>query len=127
MTGQSGNMVCIVDDDDAVRDSLKVMLQAHGMQVRDFASASEFLKDESALRCRCLILDLHMPVMSGMELLETLRANNVGVPTLMVTGRPDADIAERLRRSGSTALLAKPVTDSELLGCIEAAFTTSLH
>ncbi len=119
--------ICIVDDDDAVRDSLKVLLESHGMQVRDFASPADFLRGNAARECRCLVLDLHMPAMSGLELLETLRASAVNVPTVMVTGNADPNLALRLKDAGLSALLIKPVADGELLDRIANACAFSLH
>lgn len=127
MTDESGQTICIVDDDDAVRDSMKVMLESYGLQVRDFASARDLLREGVAENCRCLVLDLHMPVMSGLELLETLRAQNVAVPAVMVTGQPDPRLAPRLERAGLCGVLAKPVSDTELLDRITFAIASSLH
>jgi two-component system response regulator FixJ len=120
-------MICIVDDDDAVRDSLKIMLESYGMQVRDFASATALLSEDGVKNCLCLVLDLHMPVMSGLELIETLRAQNVGVPAVMVTGQPDPRLALRLERAGLSGVLAKPVSDTDLLDRISFAIASSLH
>jgi two-component system response regulator FixJ len=119
--------ICIVDDDDAVRDSLKIMLESCSMRVRDFASARDFLECAGYRDCRCLILDLHMPVMSGLELLETLRAQKVEVPAVMVTGRPEPQLAIRLENAGLSGLLAKPVDDCELLDRIARAISSAQH
>lgn len=127
MTEELDQTICIVDDDDAVRDSLKVMLESYGMQVRDFASAADLLNEGGAKNCCCLVLDLHMPVMSGLELLETLRAQNVRVPAVMVTGQPDLSLASRLEKAGLSGVLAKPVSDTELIDRIISAITSSLH
>lgn len=127
MTDPFQDTVCIVDDDEAVRDSLKAMLESYGLPVRDFPSALAFLEAGDYHHCRCLILDLHMPVMTGLELLETLRAKNVAVPALMVTGQPDPRLAPRLAKAGLSALLAKPVSDDVLLARIADAVGATTH
>jgi two-component system response regulator FixJ len=119
--------ICVVDDDYAVRDSLKVMLESCGLRVRDFASARDFLECADYRDCPCLILDLHMPVMSGLELLESLRAQNVAIPAVMVTGRPEPLLATRLENAGLAVVLAKPVHDGELLDRIARAISSAQH
>lgn len=119
--GPSAPMVCIVDDDDDVRDSLKALLEAHGLRVRDFASALAFLEGEGARDCGCLLLDLHMPAMSGLELLECLRAEDVDIPALMITGQSDPALSPRLQRAGLLGILPKPVSEGELLTSIAGA------
>lgn len=127
MTRTETPFICIVDDDDAVRDSMKVMLESYGHNVRDFASARDFLDQSGFDACGCLVLDLHMPVMSGIELLETLRAKNIAVPAVMVTGQPDPQLASRLESAKLSSLLAKPVTDIELLDRIANAISQYQH
>ncbi len=127
VTDDLSSAVCVIDDDEAVRDSLKLLLESHGLQVRDFASPVEFLERRAFRNCRCLVLDLHMPLMSGLELLETLREKNIGVPVVMVTGRPDPLLARRFEKAGLSAVLAKPVSDEELLDRIATAIATSLN
>ncbi|MGB8363699.1 MAG: response regulator transcription factor [Rhizomicrobium sp.] len=126
-TQDDARTICIVDDDDAVRDSLKVLLESYGMQVRDFASPADFLRGSAARECRCLVVDLHMPAMNGLELLETLRAREVNVPAVMVTGNADPNLALRLKNAGLSALLIKPVADDELLDHIALACASPLH
>jgi two-component system response regulator FixJ len=119
--------ICIIDDDEAVRDSTRLMLETCGMTVREFASPREFLNERAFENCACLVLDLHMPAMSGLDLLEVLRAKNIAVPAVMVTGYPREDLAARLWNAGLSALLQKPVSESELLDRIATAIASSLH
>ena len=113
--------VCIVDDDDAVRDSMRVLVESYGHPVSDYASAMTFLDDLRDSEPGCLLLDLHMPGMNGLELVELLRRRHVRTPVIVVTARNDPQQSQRLRDAGVLALLNKPVTDNELIGWIEQA------
>lgn len=112
-------MVHVVDDDDAVRDSVRSLLESHGFAVRDYASARAFLADGGD--GGCLLLDLHMPEMSGLDLLETLRTRRNDIPTIIMTGRSDAGLKARAQRSGAIAFLDKPVDEDELMNSISHA------
>jgi two-component system response regulator FixJ len=109
--------VCIVDDDDAVRDSLCLLLDSYGMTTRSYASPGHFLKD-AGTEADCLIFDLHMPEMTGLELAETLRARNIATPIIIITGRGDPVLAARIQRAGIAAVLSKPVGEEELVASI---------
>ena len=110
-------MVNIIDDDDAVRDSTRALLESYGYQVRDHASAEHFLRDTEASPL-CLLVDQHMPGMNGLDLLEHLRAKGDKTPALMMTGRSDPTLEPRATRIGVT-LLHKPVPEEQLLSWIE--------
>lgn len=114
------SIVCIVDDDEAVRDSLRLLLDSYGMATRAYATPAQFLKD-AASPADCLIFDLHMPEMTGLELAETLRARNVSTPIIIITGRSDPNLAPRMQRAGIAAVLSKPVGEEDLVACINAA------
>jgi two-component system response regulator FixJ len=116
--------IYIVDDDSAVRDSLRALLEAFGMDVRDYGSAKAFLADPYGNKRGCLILDLHMPEMSGIELLEVLRERDSSLPVIMFTGRGDINLRDRAERSGAIALLAKPVDTELLLQTIQRVAST---
>src|SRR4051812_2443030 len=111
----------IVDDDDAVRDSMRALLESLGFAVQDYNSALDFLNRGGARSKGCLLLDLHMPVMSGIVLLEHMRSEGARLPTIVITGRGDPSLRERALRSGALALIDKPVTDEALLGAIGRA------
>lgn len=121
MTPDDIRAICIIDDDDAVRDSLKVLLESYGMVVRDYSSPEKILSENAVEECDCLVLDLHMPTMSGLELLEALRAKNVDTPAVMVTSSAEPRLAIRLEKAGLSALLMKPVNERELLAGIAQA------
>jgi len=113
--------VYVVDDDDAVRDSMRALLETLGMDVRDYPSAQEFLTDLCKCPEGCLLLDLHMPGMSGMELLEVLRTRSSRLPVIAITGRSDPLLKDRVMRSGALALLDKPVDEAMLMNALGRA------
>jgi FixJ family two-component response regulator len=118
-------LIHVVDDDEAVRDSMQILLESYGFAVRDYASAVDFLAVNKTLPVGCLLLDLHMPGMTGLELLEILRARGFDCPVILVTGRSDSQLRERASRAGAIALLDKPVDDDLLLGALNRATTNA--
>lgn len=127
VTVSQSRLVCIVDDDAAVRDSMRVLLESHGLGVRDYASARAFLSDGMNGNAGCLLLDLHMPDMNGLELLETLRGLKVDTAAIVITGRSDSALRARAQRAGALTLLDKPVDEDELMQSIGRAFGDSGH
>ena len=115
------SLVHVVDDDDAVRDSMRALLESHGFEVRDYASAKEFLAGAPLKLTGCVLLDLHMPGMSGLELLDALRARGSKLPVIALTGRSDSALKERVVRAGALMLLDKPVGDDTLLNSLVRA------
>jgi two-component system response regulator FixJ len=118
-------IVCVVDDDEAVRDSTQMLLGIHGFKVRAYAGARDFLAEFDDTVTGCLILDIHMPEMTGVELLTLLRARGIATPTIIVSGQTDPVLGEILTRSGAMAILQKPVNEDELKGFVEKALTSS--
>ncbi|MBP2300876.1 response regulator transcription factor [Azospirillum picis] len=117
--GEPGaGIVHIVDDDEPVRDSLKALLEAFAFDVRDFSSCRDFLDRFDGNPRGCLVLDLHMPVMSGLELLERHRDDLHGMPVIMVSGRGDPATFARAREAGVVAVLEKPFDEDQLLGML---------
>jgi len=117
--------VCVVDDDEAVRDSTQMLLGIHGFKVRTYAGAHEFLADFTAADTGCLILDIHMPEMTGIELLILLRTRGIATPAIIVSGQTDSAAGEMLTRSGALAVLGKPVNEGELMSHVERALASS--
>jgi FixJ family two-component response regulator len=122
MQGEGGlPLVYVVDDDEAVRDSTRVVLESYGMNVRTFRSAQAFLAEVEDDAKGCLLLDQHMPEMTGLEVLEVLRVNGRSIPVIMITARSDPGFRERALRAGAVALLDKPVADDDLVRAIDTA------
>lgn len=108
-------VVHIVDDDEPVRDSLKALLEAFSFDVRDFPSCRDFLDTFDGNPQGCLVLDLHMPVMSGLEFLERHGGDLHGMPVIMVSGRGDPATFARAKEAGVVAVLEKPFDEDQLI------------
>ncbi len=121
MTGYSDSLVYVVDDHRAVRDSLVSLLTSNGIAVRSFASAKDFLARRAHTAQGCLVLDLFMPELSGLELLRLLRARGNRIPVIAISGHRDAVLDAALKRENVLAILSKPFDDAELLGLIDNA------
>lgn len=104
--------IFIVDDDESVRDSARALLESYDLMVEDYDSARAFLEGFGAGRRGCLLLDVNMPGMGGLELLELLRGREVEIPVIIVTAQSDSIVMERAMRAGAFALFEKPVDDS---------------
>jgi len=103
--------IYIVDDDESVRDSARALLEAYDHVVEDFASARDLLKTFDELIEGCMLLDINMPEMGGIELLELLRSRGDTIPVIVVTAQNDRGVLDRARRAGAYAVLEKPVDD----------------
>ena len=115
-------MIFVVDDDPAVRDSLRVLFEAVGRSVEDFSSAEAFLARAAfGRRDGVVVVDIHMPRMSGIELLENLRQSGNHVPVILVTGQPSAGITARAQAAGALAVLEKPFNGAEILRLVDDA------
>jgi CheY-like chemotaxis protein len=114
-------LVAVVDDDESFLRSVGRLLRSAGYRVAMFSSAAECLASFPASQARCLILDVHMPRMTGLELLETLAARGACVPAIFVTAHDTPQTRERAHRAGSFGLLLKPFDKLALLSAIEEA------
>jgi FixJ family two-component response regulator len=115
------NVVAIVDDDDSVRMALQGLLKAAGLQVRSFASAEDFLSSGDRQDTGCLIADIRMPGMSGLDLQAKLNGENCPIPTIFITAHGDEKLRLRAMRAGAVEFLAKPFDDGVLLESVRAA------
>jgi two-component system response regulator FixJ len=113
--------VYVVDDDEAVRDSLVLLLSAQPYVVSSFVSAQEFLAAAPSLPAGCLIADIRMPGMTGLELQRRLNEQGLRFPTIVVTGHGEVPLAVRAMKEGAVDFIEKPFAVEAILGAIEAA------
>ncbi len=116
-----GRMVAVVDDDEAVRESLRFLLESAGFRVSVYGSAREFLSRAKTDEVACLVLDQHMPEQTGLQLVTQLRGNGAALPIALITGSPSADLIERAKGLGVEMVLEKPLADDMLLEFVERA------
>lgn len=114
-------LVAVVDDDEAVREALCDLLMVSGLACRIYENALAFLGDETARECDCLITDVRMPGMSGVELLEKLRRDGSDIPVVVLTSVVDDHLRVRADALGALAWLPKPVSEGVLLGHLKSA------
>jgi len=114
-------VISVVDDDESLRRSLRNFLRSVGFRVEAFASAEEFLRSAQRETAGCLVLDLRMTGMSGLELLRHLAAANVRAPAVILTAHGNEEIRQRCLRAGAVAFLDKPFHGDALLDAVRAA------
>src|SRR5271167_1894437 len=114
-------MVAIVDDDDLMRTALLGLLKSAGLLAQAYASADEFLRSGHQHDAACLITDIRMPGMSGLELQAQLNADHCRIPTVFITAHGDAKMRLQAMRAGAVEFLAKPFDDEALLESVRAA------
>ena len=117
----NGPATHIVDDDPAVRDALQWLLKSRGVQSRTWESAEDFLSFASRELCGCLLLDVRMPKMSGIELFDRLRALNCRLPVTFLTGHGDVPMAVQALKNGAFDFIEKPYDDNALVDKVLAA------
>ena len=119
--GTAEPTVFIIDDDPAMRDSLRWLIGSVGLAGETFSSAEEFLGQHTPERCGCILLDVRMPGLSGLELLERLSKERGAVPVLILTGHGDVPMAVRALKAGAFDFIEKPFSDQLLLERIHKA------
>ena len=120
MTGPPPIYVAIVDDTAVVRNALARLLRAHGVDARTYPSGRDFLEALPFGAPRCLIADVNMPVMTGLELLDELARRGLRIPTIVITGYDDKSVRDKCRAFGAVAYLRKPVDGHTLIAAINS-------
>ena len=116
-------LLSVVDDDEMLRESLPELLREFGFAARAFSSGQEFLSADYVDQTRCLILDVAMPGMSGLDLQDELKRRGQAIPIIFITGQKDEDVRKRAFRQGAVKFLYKPFSDSALLDAVNAALS----
>jgi two-component system, LuxR family, response regulator FixJ len=114
-------VVHIVDDDEAVRDSLAFMLETEGWRVRTYESAPQLLAEAANLAPGCVITDVRMPEMTGLELVARLKALDLGLPVVMMTGHADVPLAVEAMKAGVVDFIEKPFDDEAMTAAVRTA------
>jgi FixJ family two-component response regulator len=115
------SFVAIVDDDELMRSALQGLLKEAGFNGRAFKSAEEFLDSDQHRQAVCLIADIRMPGMSGLDLQARLNAEQIKIPTIFITAHSDARMRMQALRAGAVEFLTKPFDDEVLVACVRAA------
>ena len=114
-------LVCVVDDDESVRESLPDLLREFGFAVEAFSSAEQFLASDCIEQTRCLILDIAMPGMSGPDLQRELTRRRYEIPIVFITAHSDETVRPRMLEGGAVECLFKPFSEGALLAALNAA------
>jgi FixJ family two-component response regulator len=117
-------LISIIDDDESIRESTKGFVRSLGYQAATFASAEEFLRSDSVSSTSCLITDVQMPGLSGIELQRGLIAQGVQMPTIFITAFPEEETRARAMKAGALGYLSKPFSEDSLLRCLSTALGT---
>jgi two-component system response regulator FixJ len=123
----SDNLVYVIDDDEAARQSLQFLLMSARMDVRCYESATAFLADLPNAEFGCIITDVRMPGLSGVELLKRLKERDVRYPVIVITGHGDVQLAVEAMKAGATDFFEKPFDDELLLASLKSALGRAHH
>ena len=115
------SVISVIDDDASVRAATSNLLTSHGYTVHTFASAEEFLRSTQVNDISCVVADVHMSGMSGLELLTVMRAQGYRAPFILITAFPDEGIRARALNAGAICFLAKPFAGPTLIKCLDTA------
>jgi len=118
---QNSRLIAIVDDDESLRSALQDLIESDGLSALCFGSAQQFLNSEARQKAACLIADIRMPGMSGLELQAKLKAERYRIPIIFITAHGDAEMRTLAMRDGAVEFLTKPFDDAVLLEIVHAA------
>jgi FixJ family two-component response regulator len=121
----AGPLIAIVDDDESVRNATRDLLRSAGFSTATFEDAASFLASTNCASAACLVADMRMPGMTGIELQQKLVASGRGIPTVIMTAHPEELTRARAREAGITCYLSKPFEPEEILECIGKALAKS--
>jgi FixJ family two-component response regulator len=113
--------IAIVDDDASIREATKSLMRSLGLAAKAFSSGEDFLRSPHLSRAACLVADVNMPGMSGLDLHTRLAARSESIPTILITAYPDDSVRTRALSSGVVCYLIKPFSEDDLLDCIRSA------
>ena len=116
-------LISIVDDDESMREAVKGLMMSWGFTAETFASAEEFLRSGQVSPTSCLIADVMMPGMTGLELHRHLVASGKTIPTILITAHTDDGVRERALQDGIIGYLSKPFSEDDLMACIRSSLT----
>ena len=122
---RSPPLISIVDDDEAIREATKGLVRSLGYQAATFASAEEFLQSDSVGNTSCLITDVQMPGLSGIDLQRGLIARGIQMPTIFITAFPEERTRQRALTAGAFGYLGKPFSEESLVSCLDKALGRS--
>jgi FixJ family two-component response regulator len=122
---RSAPLISIIDDDESMRESTKGLVRALGYQAATFASAEEFLQSDSMGNTSCLITDVQMPGLSGIDLQRGLIARGIQMPTIFITAFPEEGTRLRALTAGAVGYLGKPFSEESLVSCLDKALGRS--
>jgi FixJ family two-component response regulator len=118
---RSTSLISIVDDDESIREATKGLVRSLGYQAATFASAEEFLQSDNLGNTDCLIADVQMPGLSGIDLQHSLIARGVQMPTIFITAFPEEGTRTQAMTAGAVGYLGKPFSEESLLKCLDSA------
>ena len=116
--------IAVADDDEVVRESLAALIEAHGFSVQAYTSGRALLEAQATRPADCILVDWHMPQLTGLDVLKSLRARGDSTPLILITGMPARGLDEKARAMGALSVLHKPLTPGELLAALHGALAT---
>lgn len=122
MSDKAQLLISVVDDDESVREATEALLRFLGFRAQSFPSASDFLSSPAVEHTSCLIADINMPKITGVELYRRLLKLGYAIPTILITAYPDEEVRTQSLADGVVCYLTKPFDDEVLIGCLRRAF-----